>query len=226
MATELDILTVRTSAHNDIHADKADLLVTIKGTSLVTGSAALKKAREVRQLVADLAPLGISEDAVLLLGVTAETATSVIGKSSSATYHLRIRCSQLDDLADVLGVITGQKNTHLTTIIWGYPDLEPIHDRLLHQSLIRAAAKARLMAEALASQIERVHTVDETISDHEEETQPRFARALASPDMGRARVSADDLGLAVTHTKRITVHVEVVYHIRPAQDSAVPTSKD
>lgn len=214
METELDTLTVRAAAHDDVQADKADLLVTIRGTSLVTGSAALNKAREVRQLVAELAPLKIAESAILLLSVTAETSSSVIGKSSSASYHLRIRCTQLDDLADVLGIITAQKNTQLTSIVWGYPDLAPLHDRLLEQSLLRGAAKAQLMAQALGSRIERVHRVSETTTD-QAEGQVGVLRQMAAAPMSRARMGADELGLAVSHTKRIGVAIEVVYHIRP-----------
>jgi uncharacterized protein YggE len=221
MQAEIDTITVRAAASDDVQADKADLLVTIKGSSLITGSTALKKAREVRQLVADLAPIGIAESAITLLSVTAETTTHVIGKTSSARYNLCIRCRQLDDLADVLGIITGQKNTQLTAIMWDYPDLAPIHDRLLAQSLRRCAAKATLMAEALASRVDRVHAVTETTTDQEGDLQPHYARA-ASLETSRARLSSDDLGLAVTHTKRIGVHVEVVYHLQPVSATAVP----
>lgn len=214
MQPTIDTLTVRAPAHDDVQADKADLLVTIRGSSLVTGSAALKKAREVSQLVADLAAIGIGEDAITLMSVRAETATNVIGKSSSASYQLRVRCAKLDMLPEVLGVITGQKNTQLTALTWGYPDLAPIQDRLLQQALSRGAAKARIIAQALDSRIVRVHAVTETLSD-EEAAQPRFDRAAVPMEMSRARLTADDLGLAVTHSKRMTVHVEVVYHIVP-----------
>lgn len=218
MTNDIDTLTVRAAAQEEVHADRADLLVTIRGASLVTGSAALSKAREVRQLVSDLAAVGVPERDITLRSVTAETSSSVIGRSSSATYQLRVRCARLDDLAEVLGVITNQKNTQLSGMTWGYPDLAPVQDRLLAQSLARAAAKARLMAEALASELAGVHTVSETIADAEEGA-TYAPRAFAPQDASRARMTAEDLGLAVSHSKRLTAQVEVVYRVRPAPPS-------
>ena len=69
-----------------------DLHVTVKGSSVVSGDAALKKAKEVNQLVEALISLGVKEDAVKLQGVNIETSSGVLVKSSSASYRLRIRC--------------------------------------------------------------------------------------------------------------------------------------
>jgi uncharacterized protein YggE len=220
MQNDIDTLTVRTSLEEEVLADRADLVVTIRGSSLVTGSAALNKAREVRQLAEDLAQVGVVAGDIRLLSVSAETSTGVIGKSSTASYRLRVRCTKLDDLADVLGVITGQKNTHLTSVEWGYPDLEPIRDRLLQQGLTRAAAKAALMASALGSRIERAHAVNESPLDADEAPGPRMYRAAAMPEAQRSRMTSEDLGLAVTHSKRIGVQVEVVFRIAPAAGAA------
>lgn len=216
MQNDLDTLTVRTSAEEEVLADKADLMVTIRGASLVTGNAALNKAREVRQLVEELARVGVTEAEIRLLSVTAETSTSVIGKSSAASYKLRVRCTKLDDLAEVLGVITSQKNTQLASMEWGYPELDPIRDRLLQASLARALAKAQLMAAALSSRIDRVHAVTDSPFDAEEAASPRMYRAAAMPEAPRSRMTSEDLGLTVTHSKRIGVQVEVVFRIAPA----------
>ena len=224
MSADIDTLTIQASAHEDVQADKVDLLVTIRGASLVTGSAALQKAREVRQLVDELSRVGVPERAIRLLSVTAETSTSVIGKSSSASYELCVRCDKLDSLADVLGVVTGQKNTQLKSMAWDYPDLGPIHDALLRRCLARASAKAELMADALNSRIDRVHSAQEVPTHAPDSPYARTPVPMASAmDVSRARMSSDDLGLAVTHTKRISAQVEVVYRISPrriAEDAA------
>jgi hypothetical protein len=47
-----DLLRVAITHEDELEASHADLLVTVRGSSLVTGSAALTKAREVAALVA------------------------------------------------------------------------------------------------------------------------------------------------------------------------------
>jgi len=49
-----NVITVSETQAHEIAADRADLHVTVEGASLFTGAEALKKAREVAQLVADL----------------------------------------------------------------------------------------------------------------------------------------------------------------------------
>ena len=44
--------------------------------------------------------------------IHADVSTGILGKSSSATYRLRIRFENLDLLPDALGAITGAKNAH------------------------------------------------------------------------------------------------------------------
>lgn len=210
-----DSITVHASASAEIAADQADLVVMVKGSSLFTGSAALQKAREVRQLVTELAQVGIEESAIMVLNVMAETSSSVIGKTSSATYQLSIRCTQLEQLADLLGVMTAQKNADLRAIIWRYPDAAPVQDDLLRRSLVRAQAKAQLMVAVLASTLDGVYSVSETVYDSEQDAAPTAqAWVRTAPAAARARaLTGDDLGLAVMHTKRIKVDIKLIYHI-------------
>jgi uncharacterized protein YggE len=49
-----DVLVISTRHEEDVAADHAYLLVTVEGSSLVTGRAALKKAKEVSALVEEL----------------------------------------------------------------------------------------------------------------------------------------------------------------------------
>ncbi len=51
--TKLAITVQETQTH-EVAADRADLFVTVEGASLLSGAEALKKAREVAQLVSDL----------------------------------------------------------------------------------------------------------------------------------------------------------------------------
>src|SRR4051812_48791475 len=105
-----DTITVTTSHREEVKADRVDLHVTIKGTSLITGSAALKKAREVSQLVASLQEVGVQESDISLQSIRAENSGGVLGKTTSAMYGVRINCQELERLSEILGVVTGQKN--------------------------------------------------------------------------------------------------------------------
>src|SRR5262245_16129339 len=95
----VDAIVVSATHH---HADAADLHVIVRGSSLVTGSAALKKAAEARRLVEDLAAAGLADEDVALQGVSAEVSSGLLGRSSTAQYRLRVRVRDLDRLPDVL----------------------------------------------------------------------------------------------------------------------------
>lgn len=119
-----DILKILVTRVGDVPADRADLLVTIKGSTLVTGRAALAQVKEVARLVADLGRLGLAEGAIRLRGVHAEPAGGRLGRSSPASYSLRVHCVDLDSLADLLGVVTDREDATLEAVAWSYGDEE------------------------------------------------------------------------------------------------------
>ena len=96
MTTKPDTIKISASHKEEIFADRADLFVSVKGSSLVSGDQAMKKAKEVSQLVEALTNFGLSPEAVHLQGVHIETASGTLLKSSSATYRLKIKCEKLD----------------------------------------------------------------------------------------------------------------------------------
>src|SRR5687768_6317369 len=100
-----DVIVITAKHEESISAERAVLFVTVQGTSVFTGRAALKKASEVRGLVEALESCGISESDIGLEGVRAQVSSGILGKYSSATYRLRLQCNQLDVLPDVLGAI-------------------------------------------------------------------------------------------------------------------------
>src|SRR5512146_963581 len=110
METKPDTIRISALQREEIEATFADLFVTVKGSSLVSGDAALKKAKEVSQLVEELTRYGLAAEAIHLQSVHAETSSGALLRSSSATYRLRIRCEKLEQFADLLGIITNQKN--------------------------------------------------------------------------------------------------------------------
>src|SRR5688572_32544603 len=105
MDTKPDTIKVSAFHREEIFASHANLYVMVRGSSLVSGNEAMKKAKEVSQLVEALTSFGLSPDAIQLLGVHIETSSGTLLKSSSATYRLRIRVDQLEQLAELLDII-------------------------------------------------------------------------------------------------------------------------
>src|SRR5512139_2798098 len=116
METKPDTIKVTALHREEIFASHANLYVTVKGSSVVSGNEALKKAKEVSQLVEALTSpalskvegSGLSSEAIQLLGVHIETASGVLLKSSSATYRLRIKVEKLEQIAELLDIIASQ----------------------------------------------------------------------------------------------------------------------
>jgi len=124
MTTKPDTIKITASHKEEIFATHADLHVTVKGSSIVSGAEAMKKAKEVTLLLEALSRLGIKDDAFSLQGVHIEGMSGVLLKSSSAAYRLKIRCDDLNQLAEMLDVISSQKNATLERIEWKYSEDE------------------------------------------------------------------------------------------------------
>ena len=209
-----DTITVTVVHRAELSADRADLFVTVRGSSLVTGNAALTKAREVRQLVTELGEGGLAEENVFLQGVFTEVSSGVLTKTSEARYRLRIHVPRLDTLADVLGIIAAQKNTRLGHIRWGYAEDDAVRDAWLAACIERAQAKARLVAAGVGVTLLGVHRFHEKFADPEDPRPPDMDFFADMDEMRvKRRMVAEDLGLAVSHSKEVELRVEVEYRV-------------
>jgi len=205
---------VSEARRHEIPADRADLHVTVEGASLFTGGEALKKAREVAQLVRELTDFGLAAGDIYLQGVFADTATGLLGKTSLARYKLRLHCADLTQLVDLLGIVTGQKNARLNVIEWGYPDDDGLKDQWLGECIARANAKAALIAQGLAVRLLGVHTFSEKYLDGEKPSRTAVAEeGMVMARAARSRVSPEELGLEISHSKTVHVSVEIEYLI-------------
>src|SRR5574338_678352 len=82
MDTKPDTIKISVSHYEEIFASHANLYVTVKGSSVVSGDEAMKKAREVSQLVEALTGFGLGPEAIQLLGVHIESASGALLRSS------------------------------------------------------------------------------------------------------------------------------------------------
>lgn len=121
-----------------------------------------------------------------------------------------MHCAELPKLADLVGIVAAQKNTSLSSIEWGYPDTDAEHDEWLLACIGRAEEKSAKIAAALGVRILGVASFSESLEDPEGSGYRNFPTLSDRPD-GMRRMSSEDLGLEVSHTKTLYVTVQVNY---------------
>jgi uncharacterized protein YggE len=210
MDTKPDTIKVSATHREEIFASHANLLVTVRGSSFVSGSEAIKKAREVSQLVEALTIFGLSPEVVQLLGVHIETSSGTLLKSSSAIYRLRIRSEKIDQIADLLDIIALQKNAILERIEWKYPE-ELAQERGLESAITKGKAKAEKVAAALGVKLLGVYDFMEGTFDEE---RPIPFQAQTMMMKSRAAVADEpSLGMDIQHSKTVQVNVDILYRV-------------
>src|SRR5512142_2396298 len=166
MDTKTDTIKVSALHREEIFASHANLYVTVKGSSVVSGNEAMKKAKEVSGLVDALTRFGLSPDAVDLQGVYIETTSGTVLKSSSAVYRLKIKTEKVDQLPQLIDIIAEQRNATLERIEWKYPE-EAAREQGLQSAISKAKAKAEKVAEALGVKLLGVYDFIENAYDEE-----------------------------------------------------------
>lgn len=204
-----DTIKVSASHKEEIFATHADLHVVVKGSSLISGNEAMKKAREVNQLLEALSQVQVKEEAVTLQGVNVSTSSGAVLKSSTASYRLKIRCDDLSKFAEILDVIASQKNAALTRTEWTYDD-DATREALLLTTLEKAKSKAAKVAQVMGVKLLGVYDLIENVYDEEAAMsfQPQMKAAFRS-----APVEDPSLGMDVQHTKIIHVNVDIWYRV-------------
>ena len=211
MDTKPDTIKVSAFHREEIFASHANLYVTVKGTSLVSGNEAMKKAREVSQLVEALTRFGLSPDSIHLQGVRIETSSGALLKSSSAVYHLKVKTEKLDQLPGLLDILAEQKNANLERIEWKYPEDEA-RERGLESAIAKGKAKAQKVAAAMGVKLLGVYDFMENTFDEERPPMP-FQAMEMSMKTRAAMADQPSLDMDVQHSKTIHVNVDIWYRV-------------
>jgi uncharacterized protein YggE len=211
MESKPDTIKISTTHKEEILATHADLFVTVKGSSVVSGNEAMKKAKEVSQLVDELTRFGIPAENIHLQGVRVETSSGTLLKSSSASYRLRVRCDALDQIADLLDIITSQKNAALERIDWKYPE-EEARERVLESALTKAKSKADKVAASLRVKLLGIYDFIENSYDDERPPMPYQAMEMGMKTRGAVQAEPS-LNMDIQHGKMIHVNVEIWYRV-------------
>jgi uncharacterized protein YggE len=206
-----DTIKVSASHREEIFASHANFYVTVKGSSVVSGNEAMKKAKEVSQLVEALTRFGLSPDTIHLQGVRIETSTGTLLKSSSAIYHLKIKTEKLEQLAGLLDILAEQKNATLERIEWRYPE-EAARERGLETAIAQGKAKAEKIAAALGVKLLGVYDFMENTFDEERPPMPFQAKAMEMRSLG-AIADQPSLNMEIQHSKTVQVNVDIWYRV-------------
>jgi uncharacterized protein YggE len=213
-------VVVITARHEEIvAADRAELVVTVQGSSLVTGRAALKKAKEIRALVEELERCGVNPQEIHLDAVQATVSSGFLASSSSATYRLRISCPDLEKLPEILGAVTAAKNSRLDQVVWRYPRPAEQQARWLTAAIAWANTKAIAAAAALGTRVVGIHRLTEQSREGEE----HLVRLGGAAARLRAPSEAVELGFDLGNEKRMGVEVTIEYRVEGFTPRASPS---
>lgn len=216
MDSKPDTIKVSALHREEIFASHANLYVTVRGSSVVSGNEAMKKAREVSQLVEALTRFGLGPEAAQLQGVHIQAASGALLKSSSAIYRLKVKSETVDQIAGLLDIIAEQKNATLERIEWKY-DEEDARERGLDAAISQAKAKAEKVAAALGVGLLGVYDFMENSFDEERPPMP-FQAMEMSMKARSAPATEPSLGMDIQHSKTIQVQVDLWYRVSELQN--------
>jgi uncharacterized protein YggE len=220
MEENVDTLEVTASAEESITADRVDVHLTLEGSSLFTGHAALKQARELRDLMERLEARAIPSSAVQLEGMEARISSKLLGKSSSALYRLRIELTDPAQLADVLQILVSLKQVELQSLDWRYSNLHAVEQRLLSQCVALGKEKARQAAQALGCELGAPHRVVELAFSVRPEERERGVLPMVGVYATAMRRRGEELDLEATHSQRVSRSARLVFHLARAHSEA------
>ena len=209
-----DTIAIETTQRARVEAQRADFFVSVAGSALFSGATALKKAREVAELVAMLKNCGVEETQIHVESVRVESASGTFSKSSSAHYGLRIENIALARVADAVGAVASARNASLNRIEWKFAPEKPLRDGLRAQCLDEALERARIVAAKLGVKLIGVFEMKEKWDGTQTHGEPRSGAIV---NMSRARhiapVSEDELGLAVSHAEEVTMTLLIRFRV-------------
>jgi len=203
-----DTITVRIIAETELDADSADLTVVIEGSKVFSGSEALKKAKEVRELVESLREVGLDEARIKLRSVEVNSQSFAIIKTSSAKYTLTIKTVSLEMLPSVLSAVAAHKGANLSRLNWNYGGLKDVRSRLRRDAL----NQARQDAEVLGVEVLGIHDLHEEARGRDYNPEYISADSLSAPGV-RARHSGVELGFQLGNATTVSLDLRAEFRV-------------
>lgn len=201
------LLRVTVDDKSDITAISAKLHLQLEGETFVMGNAALEKAREVRELVAALQRAAVKPTDIHVQGVKIASSTGLLIKNQKVQFNLLLATSP-NQLPDVLGIISAQKNLKLQRLEWVFDEFEASIP-LAARAMQKARRKADAIAVAAGHSITGVHNASDSW-DMPVAHLNLLGAGGADFAMARARVdSTIDTGVEYSATQTLHIHMTV-----------------
>lgn len=207
-----DTITVRIIAETELDADSADLTVVIEGSMVFSGNEALRKAKEVRELVESLRQVGLDEARIKLRSVEVNSQSFAIIKTSSAKYTLTIKTVCLEMLPAVLSAVAAHKGAHLSRLNWIYGGLKDVRSRLRRDALRDALAQAHQDAEVLGVDVLGIHELHEEARGRDYNPEYIAADSMSSPGV-RARHTGVELGFQLGNATTVSLDLRAEFRV-------------
>lgn len=209
-----DTIKVGVNRQGTIQAEAVDIYTNVYGPLLLTGNAAPDRAKDAQLLIRGTAELGLTPEDLTLQGLQVDTSGGVLARDSSAVYQVKIHCSNLNILGDLLVVVTQQKNASIEELVWGYPSERRIRMEWLESCLAEGQEKAARISASLGQRILGVYEFSEKWTDSEpvrDETLERRNTTGLGPL--RERTRGLDVSFNLANHKRIAVQVEIQFRV-------------
>ena len=209
-----DVPTIDVSEEytGEVPASGATLMLSIQSSRLFTGNAALTEAAEVRKLVDALAVAAVGPKDVELANVHVDVNKGMFTTSSSATYTLRIKCTDAARLPAVLDAIAQQKHCTLSNVDWNFDGVTARRAEWLAICAERAKTKADAIARAVGCELTGLERITEEGAErvaHEHAVPGAMLRARASTS-----VASELGGLELAPTRSVKVRLRASFRVK------------
>lgn len=209
-----DTIKVGVNRQGTIQAEAVDIYTNVYGPLLLTGNAPPDRVKDAQLLIRGTAELGLPPEDITLQGLQVDTSGGVLARDSSAVYQVKIHCSNLNILGDLLVVVTQQKNASIEELVWRYPSERRIRMEWLESCLAEGQEKAARISASLGQRILGVYEFSEKWTDSEparDETLERRNTTGLGPL--RERTRGLDVSFNLANHKRIAVQVEIQFRV-------------
>ena len=213
-----DTISVRVVTEAEVDADSADLTVVVEGSSVFSGSEALKKARELQALIDALKEAGVDEKRVKLRCVEVNSQSFTIIKTSSAKYVVSIKTVAVELLPQVLGTVASHKGAKLSRLTWNYGTLKATRSRLRREALVEAMKQARADAAALGVTVLGIFQLTEDTRGKDYNLE--YIAGDSSEFLGvRSRSGPPEIGFHLGNSTTTTLDLRAEFRVSPMSDT-------
>lgn len=182
----------------------ADIVLQVEGQSSLSTSQAMKKAKEVEQLISELERVGVSGSPINVDSVHFESSKGLLGGSSQAVFRIVVVGVASDKVPLCLGVSANRKGVSVEACRWSFGELHNERLELLRQ----VASDCRDYADAIAKSLGIVRGLLHSSSldwKEPEDVEPYASKKLMMRSRGGAKSLNEGFSFPVQRRSLLSV---------------------